>query len=299
MTKLRVVVNAADVTWDKVRERHERALQMGEQTVEAFADIGEMLIALKNPKVTPHGEFQQRCLEALGKKDNGIISLNAATQMARLYMRVANNRAAWEQWHPASLNEALKLISPPRKKPKAFRVGWAAYLADRLGGDQREYSAIANGKRKNELVVLAGFPAHGENKGFLTSAEQAKTFGDAYVRHFAPEIERPPLDPKAGRTVQRAIDAETSKIYRELNAFVAGKVHEETAAQRVEMNKRIEEADDTVRSYNVAIKKINDFMTLDEYRLVLNCLHPDRAPENRRARFAEAFAVMKRLDKYF
>jgi hypothetical protein len=37
-------------------------------------------------------------------------------------------------------------------------------------------------------------------------------------------------------------------------------------------------------------------MTREQWRLVLNCLHPDRAPEDRRERYAEAFATVKRLE---
>src|SRR5262249_26352360 len=160
--------------------------------------IGDMLIALKEDKEqTPHGTFVQKCAEALypGKGISDSL-LEVAKRRASNYMRLAAARKTWESQHPASLNEALKMIAPPKdKKDKPCRVGWAAYLADGLGGDQREYSAIANGKRRAELVALPGFPAEGEHKGFLTSTEQAKQFGDAYVRHFAPEIERPALDP--------------------------------------------------------------------------------------------------------
>lgn len=42
---------------------------------------------------------------------------------------------------------------------------------------------------------------------------------------------------------------------------------------------------------------IDSHMTMDEFKLVRSCLHPDRAPEDRRERFDKAFTIFNRLEK--
>jgi hypothetical protein len=46
---------------------------------------------------------------------------------------------------------------------------------------------------------------------------------------------------------------------------------------------------------NARLARIGAWMTKEEYRLILNCLHPDRQPEDRKERFAKAFDIMQRL----
>ena len=42
---------------------------------------------------------------------------------------------------------------------------------------------------------------------------------------------------------------------------------------------------------------IDSHMTMEEFQLVRNCLHPDRAPDDRRERFEKAFTIFNRLEK--
>lgn len=44
--------------------------------------------------------------------------------------------------------------------------------------------------------------------------------------------------------------------------------------------------------------KIDSYMTEDEYRFILNTLHSDRVPEDRKERFDKAFKIFKRLETY-
>jgi hypothetical protein len=45
-------------------------------------------------------------------------------------------------------------------------------------------------------------------------------------------------------------------------------------------------------------KGIQPQINEDDYKFLLNVLHPDRAPEDRRDRFAKAFDIVRKLDKY-
>lgn len=42
---------------------------------------------------------------------------------------------------------------------------------------------------------------------------------------------------------------------------------------------------------------IDSHMTMDEFKLVRSCLHPDRAPEDQRDKFNKAFSIFNRLEK--
>lgn len=47
---------------------------------------------------------------------------------------------------------------------------------------------------------------------------------------------------------------------------------------------------------DAARASLESYMTKEEFQLVINCLHPDRAPEDRRDRFGQAFVICKRLE---
>jgi hypothetical protein len=105
-------------TWNEVSAAHERTTQMAVQTVEAFAQVGDMLLKLKD--VTPHGEFMQRCVEALAEKRNSDSHLRAATRRAQLYIRLATERCVWLPHKPQSLRQALALLPKPPAKTSGF-----------------------------------------------------------------------------------------------------------------------------------------------------------------------------------
>jgi hypothetical protein len=294
-------------TWANVRELYNRATQMEKQTVGAYADLGDMLIGLKHDPKTPHGEFLARCAEAFGQRpDASGLSRKqqkVVADRASNYMRLASFREVWEAHNPTSIRGALGLLPKPQK---SCRMGWSAYLRDRFGAKtDRQFSGIRNNRKAEveELLRSFGIAADGPDKGCLTSPEQAKAFGDAWLRTFTPEVEPPTLDPKSRQAVQRAIDAEASKLAKEFHGVVEEAVREKvkvnTAHLIEEMTADIAEAKRKERNYDKALAGLKGFMTRDEFRLILNCLHPDRAPEDRRERFAEAFAVMNRLGGVF
>ncbi|GJH22242.1 hypothetical protein CBA19CS22_36890 [Caballeronia novacaledonica] len=71
-------------------------------------------------------------------------------------------------------------------------------------------------------------------------------------------------------------------------------------ARLIDVRERYEKdsraARDEVLRYQTMSKGLPRLMTLDEYRLVRGCLHPDRANTVEPARLNEAFAIVKRLE---
>jgi hypothetical protein len=110
-------------SWSDVRTAHDRASQMAVQTVEAYAAIGDMLVALK--ATTKHGEFGKKCAEAFGKSNTPCLVSKADMQAAQVtasrYMRLAENRSVWLPHNPQSMNEAIKMLPAKQaaQKPSA------------------------------------------------------------------------------------------------------------------------------------------------------------------------------------
>ncbi len=44
------------------------------------------------------------------------------------------------------------------------------------------------------------------------------------------------------------------------------------------------------------LRSIDGYMTLDEFNLIRNCLHPDRQPEEKKERYGKAFDIFNRLE---
>lgn len=66
----------------------------------------------------------------------------------------------------------------------------------------------------------------------------------------------------------------------------------ERARQMAERNRR------EMENFIARRDGIKQAITKKELQLVLNCLHPDRAPADRQSKFAEAFGIVKRLQPY-
>lgn len=99
--------------------------------------------------------------------------------------------------------------------------------------------------------------------------------------------------------VKRAIETESARMQRSFDERVRQKVRQGTADQRAKLGELIDQEQAEVLRYRSATAKVGRFMTRDELKLMLNCLDPDTAPEDRRKRFAKAFAIAKRLEKHF
>jgi len=97
-----------------------------------------------------------------------------------------------------------------------------------------------------------------------------------------------------------------SAIKRRVEEEVQQRMHlltrEKLREQLPEEVEALREAKDRAHAkfmkYAAMSKGIAAQMTEEDYRFLLNVLHPDRAPEDRREKFARAFDIVRKLDGY-
>lgn len=283
-------------TWDDVRVEYGKMAQMGWQSVLQAAKVGAMLATLKEACANQK-EFVSRAIQHAGIQH---------AQVFRL-MRLATNMPLLEKSKPDSQRAALALIAeqkkaPPKPQPK---VSWVTLVAEIgppykvLRGGNPERSA------KAKLEEHIGQPI----QLLFTSRDcaEAKAFVEMYKQVIGAPKDR--ADEHANQTraeltasQQKKLDAATKAEWTRLNAQyrdqVASEVKRQTAEKLAHLETLEEEAKETTERNTARAATIIEYMTQDEFNMILNCLHPDRAPEERRERFAKAFAVVKRLETY-
>ena len=113
------------------------------------------------------------------------------------------------------------------------------------------------------------------------------------------------LPKKKAAAILKAVSAEVARETKKLqdtfsdavNAAVTERLKDVLDPMIAEHRERIEQAKSSQQIANNRLKGVPALMTRAEFKLVLNCLHPDRAPADRRAKFGEAFATIKRLEE--
>jgi hypothetical protein len=312
-------MNEITSSWGQVRVAYDRAAQMAVQTVEAYAAIGDMLLVLKDK--TPHGEFTQRCAEAFGKK-NSLSSISsdeveAARVRAGKYMRLAQNRAVWLPHNPQSLNDAMKLL--PKSERKQAEV-------ETKEGAVKKAKRAPVGVQITKLAAAADLDIFRHDNGQAVKKQLHETFGVKTVGELDLD------DPKTFEGVRACVAKVAGKTPEEVEARYRQDV--DTLAQKDK--RRVEKLEEQLRSTYVEevqrgvqeeykrqqadliaemvaerdayMKKhlatatmkasMTAILTEDDYRFLLNVLHPDRAPADRRDKFSRAFDIVRKLDPY-
>lgn len=113
-------------TWDQAKEAWQRseqtaksAVEMGHAAVLQAAQVGQMLIELK--EVTPHGEFEAN-VTRVSQIESGV----AARKWASRLMTLGRNLPLLEQQRPASQRAALALIAETKRPVPPVAVATAA-----------------------------------------------------------------------------------------------------------------------------------------------------------------------------
>lgn len=152
----------------------------------------------------------------------------------------------------------------PESKKLLFREMAAAW---REGKDP---SNVVTGNQSPEPEAIAEYYRR-------SRAKDPQTVLDRAVRaHVTAELE-----PQIEAEVQRRVVKERDEL-AELRKTLY-RLQEEAQADR-----------DRARELRT---NLDGLMTEEEYRLVRGCLHPDRAPEDRRQQFGKAFDIFTRLEK--
>lgn len=307
--------------WELLKSKYEQANQMAVQTVEAFKEIGEMLIDLK--KTTKHGEFGLKCAEVFGKNQirTGSSEMDDANRQAQKYMRLAEHWDTIKIENPQSLNEAMKMIPSQRKTkgeaaiPKKFK-SWSAMALDY--GLLKSANGYAKETLKNKLLKASGLESIPSPANMSNEVQVSLVKGFEILRH-QQDIEKncksfnsedvESLSETAKQKFDRIVERQLAKLQVEYNMAVSAyekqfneRVYEEYKRVNAEWLARSRETAlehaQAITQMQVLRQGIKPHITVDDYKFLLNCLHPDRAPEDRREKFARAFDVVRKIEPY-
>ncbi len=105
------------------------------------------------------------------------------------------------------------------------------------------------------------------------------------------------LPPTATKKTKAALTQVVNDLRHDFETEVEHVVRERLKDQRERLTAREKEVLAERERVRELRTNLDGLMTEEEYRLVRGCLHPDRAPEDRRQQFGKAFDIFTRLEK--
>jgi hypothetical protein len=111
---------------------------------------------------------------------------------------------------------------------------------------------------------------------------------------------RDALPAKEQSKFERAVLAQVDVIVADLRRQLEDALKEDRAKVQAELDEAYTLKQAAKAEHEAAIEYrcgIDSHMTMEEFQLVRNCLHPDRAPEGKRDRYTRAFDIFNRLEK--
>ena len=107
---------------------------------------------------------------------------------------------------------------------------------------------------------------------------------------------------KLSETAQQKFDRLIEREKRLLGESFQMQVNEGIKAQLADRITHLENLREKAASreqrYTRLIAGIKPIINKDDYRFLLNVLHPDRAPDDRKDKFSKAFDIIRKLDSY-
>ena len=145
---------------------------------------------------------------------------------------------------------------------------------------------IAEAKRPAPLAAAA--PANDAEARARAAEKRLNTIPDEFNLS-APMRER----------YEKAVAKAVAEVFAERDAQVHEKVEAELAIRFATERARLEEAAAEYRlqvdALSIERERVERQITAEEFSLIRNCLHPDRAPEDRKDRFDKAFTAFNKL----
>jgi hypothetical protein len=326
--KMENVVSINRPTWRAVRELHEQAEQMKYQTVEVYAQVGDMLIELKGRDDVKHGNFMQECAKAF-YGENTVTDRNLikrAADRAGNYMRLAQHRIVW-QGKADSLNGAMKLLPKVKRAPrptpapetptapKAARIGCWLAVEQNLGKLPRGYSRKTLGDspaKRAEVGAEFGEPIP---DFFEAGDPRIERLSQALMRCWRrhnvgkgeppEEVDTSTLTRKERSVLDKALKALQHSYEEEISKRVAAEVEKRLPKEE---KKRIDIAKQATASakmlegvWRQRMNKVKFGLQLWAHnrRMLFSILHPDRAPEGYADKFTKAATALNRIDAEF
>jgi hypothetical protein len=181
----------------------------------------------------------------------------------------------------------------PSVKQGGSAQKWKAVIAERFPvvdlkdpeqeGDLRRACQILLAERQPEIVHSVVVEAR------ATVNESARARFDKAVAKITASFEGK-YQARLG-ALQRDYESTVQKA-------VAERVAQLLETERERLREAIDRNNSMMKNFLARRDGIKQAMTKKEFQLLLNCLHPDRAPADRTDRFTEAFRIAKRLQPY-
>ena len=132
-----------------------------------------------------------------------------------------------------------------------------------------------------------------------------KTEADDFIRELrdsCTEKQKLRFDQKVKKAIEKAIEVERKKLNESYRMAVSDGIEKRFEELFPLERKRLREGQKRLEAqlneYHIKSGYIKQVLSDDDYKLLLNCLHPDRAPEGRKEKYDKAFAAVKRLQPY-
>jgi hypothetical protein len=227
-------------------------------------------------------------------RDTGIPETTARRLMTRAGWTEEQRKEAKDAEAERKRNERAK-----KREEKGFtQIGWEAALRRycpevfgnmALGGQQREkiekFMRVPIGK-----YVGLKFQTEEEARQFAVQAALAFKEQEKRDDQFTKKEES---------ALAKAIREEIAKIRQAAAEEIDAEVKRRIEPIRLDYMNAIEAARKEKASYEAGSKHLEDWITYEDFQVVIGCLHPDRAPAGLEDRYRRAFQVMNRLKVRF
>jgi len=275
-----------------------------------------------------HASFRSDCMwlaENWAHLTRGVTLTNHAPDHIRQECRAAGYE--WARATQRTRAQAEARATRPARAPRAPRppapdatMGWVEAVHPLLNEVGRAYLGFrVHAAKRREIEIEYGQPfahrlADADMIRALAAAVQRCADRHAPAPEPAPEPDRATIAARTAaesaaiqaevstlsetarqrfdRLVQRKIDQLTADFRRQVDDEVRARVEPE----RARLLAAIEAANVERMALHENRQTLEYWMTQEEFRLVLGCLHPDRAPADQQSRFGRAFDIVKRLE---
>ena len=259
----------------------------------AVAEIRELLALEESApqRAIRLGELFTECKEAVGHghwlpwlKAHGFYPQQASRYMQAY--RGSKLHTVSNLPPPKTIKEAQSRA--PRKPKESF--GWISAM-QRFSGLSMQFG----GSQAKTISKALGYDV---TKRSFTEQE-ARDMAAQAALCFAEPPPRETLNKTEEKLVARAIRQELAKLRKEAAQALNDAVNERMKPILKDYGDAIDAARKEKEDYENYAKDIYDWMSYEDYQVVISCLHPDRAPAGMEEKYRRAFQVMNALKKRF
>lgn len=253
------------VTLETIATEAHKADQMGRQTVEQLAKVGQMILEYR--AVNPTMEHLSRVINATGYQQAHIYRLE----------RLAKNLPLLEQHKPDSLRAALALIAASKAPPRAIPAPTPQKSPEATPATPEAPPATPEDRARAVKAEVEEIPDQ-----FNLSAPLKVRYEKAVERAWK----------KLSTEAQTQIE---ERVQKEVNERLPARIaHGEAQIAKWKASHVQRE-----RVLDAREESVDHLITEEEFKIIRGCLHSDRVPDELKEKFDRAFAAVNKLAPWF